>query len=583
MTEFVSKTSAELQRLVSPTTTAVRLPSGGTSTSQLTTLADPAELEVRGAAATGIVQALDRDATIGKTAAKRLERMLQTPATTPTSSPSSAASAQRRATNSARRAFSISNFASVQASIAEEVQPGLDGDHSTLNADSRQDRANRNVTPSATPSKAANSSSDSRSSTPQKKRSVSYDSRAPGGMKLMTKLAGPSTTSTSGFVPSASVPTASSSIAGPASLSLSAAKAVAEDNLDDLQAKTAKPDSKGSSKPTMRPSLMAALRQEPASTSSPSSLLSNATARPAQTQSISGLPSYSTGANLKATADIGATSTAAESTLAALLGMPSAAASTSSRTETPSDSSYFDSAMEDSISSTSPPTPGSIHAIHGVLATHWKPAVHDNDHGSVVPPSSQERSARRGSMQYSSLMSPRASLSLSDRDRANQLSSQLAELRAERVTWNPHSIGNAETGVTGASTSASGAGGGGALRALQKLNEMSAAKIGGHSGAAGEDEGSAWYGGSKRVSLGLGLPSFSALRPSASRSTSTTAAAVSASSAPSPARPPSSTANEADQDSEAADASSSSLLGGGWRSWAWNAGTPNGDNAALQK
>lgn len=586
MTAFVSKTSAELQRLTSPPTPAVRVPSGVTSTSQLTTLADPAELEVRGAAATGIVQAMDRDATIGKTAAKRLERMLQTPAT-PTSSPSSAASTQRRATGSARRAFSISNFASVQDSIAEEDQYDRDDAQCTPNANSRGNRTNRTVTPSATPSNPTNTSSDSRTSTPQKKRSVSYDSRAPGGMKLMSRLAGPSTASTSGFVPNPSVLIASSSLAPPDSTSLSADKAVTDGTLASLSRKIAKSESRESSKPVMRASLMAALRQDSAPTTSRSSLLSNSTARPAQTSNVSGLASYSTGSSLKATADVGATSTAAESTLAALLGMPSAAASTSSRTETPSDSSYFDSAMEDSISSTSPPTPGSIHAIHGVLATSWKPTDHDNQHGSAGLPSSQERSARRGSTQYSSLVSPRASLSLSDRDRANQLSSQLAELRAERVTWNPNSTGDVVTGVAGASTSASGAGGGGALRALQKLNEMSAAKIAGQSGgAAGDDESSAWYGGSKRVSLGLGLPSFSALRPSASRSTSTAAATVfaSASPTPSPARTSSAGTTSFDQDSEAADVSSSSLLGGGWRSWAsWNAGTPNGDDAALQK
>lgn len=565
MTAFVSKTTVELQRLTAPT---IRLPSGGASTSQLTTLADPAELEVRSAAAAGIVQALDRNATIGKTAVKRLERMLQTP-TTPTSSPSSAASSQRRSTDSTRRVFSISNFASVQDSIAEEGQAERDDTNSTPNTDSSQDQSNRAAAPTATPTSAANISSDSHTSTPQKKRSTSYDSRASGGMKPMTKLAGPSVASTSGFAPSQSVSTAASIVAGPASLS------TVDDDVSALPAKTAVSDTKGSSKTTtIRPSLLAALRQDTASISSRSSLLSNATPRPTQMQSISGLPSYSAGMGLKATADVGATPTTAESTLAALLGMPSAAASTSPRTETPSDSSYFDSAMQESFSSTSPPTPGSIHVIHGVLATPWKPT------DSPDIPSSQERFARRGSMQYSSLVSPRASLSLSDRERANQLSSQLAELRAERVTWNPNSVGSAEAGVAGASTSASGAGGGGALRALQKLNEMSAAKIARHNGTSGEEEGSAWYGGSKRVSLGLGLPSFSALRPSASRSTSTAAV----SSAPSPARPTPSTSNEADQDSEAADASSSSLLAGGWRSWAsWNAGTPNGDNSRKQK
>ncbi|SPC64436.1 uncharacterized protein UHOD_07279 [Ustilago sp. UG-2017b] len=569
MTAFVSKTTVELQRLTAPT---IRLPSGGASTSQLTTLADPAELEVRSAAAAGIVQALDRNATIGKTAVKRLERMLQTP-TTPTSSPSSAASSQRRSTDSTRRVFSISNFASAQDSIAEEGQAERDDTSSTPNADSSQDQSNRvatpTATPTATPKSAANVSSDSHTFTPQKKRSISYDSRASGGMKLMTKLAGPSVASTSGFAPSQSVSTAASIVAGPASLS------IVDDDVLALPAKTAVSDTKGSSKTTtIRPSLLAALRQDTASTSIRSSLLSNATARPTQIQSISGLPSYSAGMGLKATAGVGATPTTAESTLAALLGMPSAAASTSPRTETPSDSSYFDRAMQESFSSTSPPTPGSIHVIHGVLATPWKPT------DSPDIPSSQERFSRRGSMQYSSLVSPRASLSLSDRERANQLSSQLAELRAERVTWNPNSVGSAEAGVAGASTSASGAGGGGALRALQKLNEMSAAKIARHKGTSGEEESSAWYGGSKRVSLGLGLPSFSAFRPSASRSTSTAAV----SSAPSPARPTPSTSNEADQDSEAADVSSSSLLGGGWRSWAsWNAGTPNGDNSRKQK
>ncbi len=117
MTDFVSKTAAELHKLTSPAA-GLRVTSGAASAGQITTLADSAELQVREAAATGIVQALDRDATIGKTAAKRLERMLQTPS--PNASPSSAASPQRRNTQSSRRAFSVSNFASKQASIAEE-------------------------------------------------------------------------------------------------------------------------------------------------------------------------------------------------------------------------------------------------------------------------------------------------------------------------------------------------------------------------------------------------------------------------------------------------------------------------------
>ncbi|EST08233.1 hypothetical protein PSEUBRA_002325 [Kalmanozyma brasiliensis GHG001] len=72
MTDFVSKTSAQLQDLTSPFL-RLRVSGGAASAGQPSTLADTAELQVRDAAATGIVQALDRDATIGKTAAKRLE------------------------------------------------------------------------------------------------------------------------------------------------------------------------------------------------------------------------------------------------------------------------------------------------------------------------------------------------------------------------------------------------------------------------------------------------------------------------------------------------------------------------------
>ncbi|SNX86773.1 uncharacterized protein MEPE_05482 [Melanopsichium pennsylvanicum] len=548
MTEFVVKTSAELQKLTSPVI-ADRLPSVASSTSQLTTLADPAELEVRGAAATGIVQALDRDATIGKTAAKRLERMLQTPPAV--SLPTSAASALRRSNNSTRRPYSISNFAAVQSSIAEEGQHEHEQDErsSTPHMASSEERSRNTETPSNT----TKLSSDSRTSTPQKKRSISYDSRAQEAMKLMTKMVGPSRAmSSSGFVPSASALTSSSLVIGPSSAEVSTIESTT-----DFAA--SKAESRGSHRPAMRPSLMATLRPDPASFQS--SVMSNATVRPDMDRSsgILGLPGNSRSLSLKASANVG---TAAESTLAALLGMPSAA-STSSRTETPSDSSYFDSAMEDSVSSASPPTPGSIHAIHSVLATSWKPAACDDLQDAADVPSSQERSARRSSMQYANLVSPRASLSLSDRDRTQQLSSQLAELRVERVTWNPHSLGSAETGTAGIPTQSSGAGGGGALRALQKLNEMSSAKLAGHSGASSEGDSS------KRVSLGLGLPSFSALRPSASRSTSTTAAPHS---------------HRSDSVADAAETPSSSILGGDWRSWAWNAAaTPKGDGATPAK
>ncbi|CDW95754.1 hypothetical protein [Sporisorium scitamineum] len=577
MTDFVAKTSAELSKLTGASN-GPRVPSGVASTSQLSTLADPAELQVRDAAATGIVQALDRDATIGKTAAKRLERMLQTPS--PTASPTSAAPAQQRKNyhNAGRRAFSISSFASVQSSIAEEAQHEHQGpiadDAPSVSAPA-QDAL---VTPS-----------DSCTTTPHKKRSVSYDSRAPGAIKLMSKLAGPTKASTAGAVSNATSIPASS-----------VAPVSASSESDGAKRQT-----------TMRPSLMATLRQEPTLASSSHSSREHATTRP-QTKGVSGLPSYSASAHSKASASVGVASTSIESTLAALLGMPSTAASESSRTETPSESLYFDSAMEDSISSASPPTPGSIHAIHGMLATPWKPATQESGQdGADAAPSSQPRSARRASI-YSNMVSPRASLSLSDRDRAQQLSLQLAELASERVTWNPQSVGSADLNTAGSWTSGAGAGGGGALRALQKLNEMSAAKIAGQGSTSAEQQG-----GSKRVSLGLGLPSFSALRPSASRSTSTMnassvtvpPAASAEASAPSssPEQPPCSAVEEVasakasgnanlardrapttDSDTNAAaDVSCSSLLGGGWRSWAsWNtapAAPVNGETSTPQK
>ncbi|GAC94581.1 hypothetical protein PHSY_002154 [Pseudozyma hubeiensis SY62] len=563
MTDFVSKTSAELQKLTSPAS-GMRHPSVGASTSQLTTLADPAEVHVRDAAATGIVQALDRDATIGKTAAKRLERMLQTPS--PTASPPSAVAAQRRNnSSSSRRAFSISNFSSVQSSIAEETTPQKAATSNAISGSRRPSSELAAITPSS-----------SSTTTPQKKRSVSHDTRASGAMKLMTKLGAPTMASTSGPVSSLTVSNGPALVAG--------TTIAAERSRVDAT------DSDGSRQPPMRPSLMATLRPDVSSAPSEPTLLSKATVRednamrPPTRRSAPGQPSYATSSTSKSSAAVGVASTVAESTLAALLGMPSAVASTSSRTETPSDSSYFDSAMEDSISSASPPTPGSMHAIHDVLSTPWKPGSDNQDHDSNDLPSQQQRSARRASV-YSNLVSPTASLSLSlsDRDRAHQLSSQLSELRAERVMWNANSIRPDESGTASGSTSGAGAGGGGALRALQKLNERSAAKIAGHSGASADE------GGSKRASLGLGLPSFSALRPSASRSVSTstasaptsTATPYSAAKEPSaPAPVPSADTLKAAVDGPAsaadtrpaAEVSSSSLSGGGWRSWAsWSA------------
>lgn len=521
MTSFVAKSSAELQNLLS-SSQAARRPSMTTTTAQITALADPADLEVRGTAATGIVQALDRDATIGKTAAKRLERMLQTP-TPPKSSPSSVVSPQRRTSDANRRAFSISSFAAVQSSIAEEGQQEYDDTPTTPKTQSSENQGSRGATPSATPS-------GSRNATPQKPRAISYDIRAPGPIKLMPSLAGHARAISAGFAPSPSVSTAPSLVAGAVSTSM----------LPNADALTADPTSIGRLSPrgarqlTTRPSLLATLRQEP-------------------------------------TAASASTSISAGSTLAALEGMQSNAVSTLSRTETPSDSSYFESAMGDSLTSASPPTPGSIHAIEGVLATPWKSAAHGEEQASSQQRPTTTRMStelRRASMQYSNAANPRASLSLSDRDRSLLLSSQLAELRAERVTWNPHSVGGAESSAAGTTMSNSGASGGGALRALQKLNEMSAAKLGGASGD------------SKRASLGLGLPSFSALRPSASRSASTIT--PTADTAP--------LVEDVDNraDGEATD-TPSSLLSGGWRSWAsWNsvntfANAVNADSSASQK
>lgn len=579
MTDFVSKTSAELQKLISPCH-GLQIPSVAASVSQSNGLAHPSELHVRDTAATGIVQALDRDATIGKTAVKRLERMLQTPS--PTTS-LSAASAQRRSnSNSSRRAFSISNFASVQSSITEETPSEHIETSATPDLGSSYFASASAIAPVGTIA-----TSSSRTLTSQKKRSVSYDSRAPGALKLMSKRSVPATAAASGLISSASV-LAGATSAADASCAPPAASDMAEKPVADAY------DSNGLKRPMIRPSLMDALRQDAKVAPWQPSLLSKTSVgeessmRP-QTQAGSGLPSYTKGTNSKSSAYVGVAATAAESTLAALLGMPSAAASTPSRTETPSESSYFDSAMEDSLSSASPPTPSSMHAINSVLATPWKPASPESERDNSDVTSQQQRSARRASV-YSSAVSPRASLSLSDRDRAAQLSLQLAELRAERVTWNPNAIGSGERDAAGNLTSESGGGGGGALRALQKLNERSAAKIASRSGLSSEE------GASKRVSLSLGLPNFSALRPSASRSTSTTApiaparaassstSAVRASQQPiSPitaedasstlTRDPAAAAAATSEDMPApANAPSSSLLGGGWRSWAsWNA------------
>ncbi len=271
MTDFVAKTSAELQKLTSPPGQSYRSSTTATapSTTQVTSLAEPAELEVRGAAAQGIVQALDRDATIGKTAAKRLERMLQSPTTTPTSSPSSASAAQRRTSDSNRRAFSISNFGAVQSSIAEE-------DH--------DERTTSPATPS-TPSNAAASQSSCHTSTPQKKRSVSYDSRAPGALKLMSKLSGPSRATSAGFAPSSPAITASTS-------TLTSSAGIPHPTRP-----------KGPNLPATRPSLMATLRQEPASTSTHTTPSLTSETHIRQSESISGLPSYSKSASSNASLD----------------------------------------------------------------------------------------------------------------------------------------------------------------------------------------------------------------------------------------------------------------------------------------
>ncbi|GAC77174.1 hypothetical protein PANT_25c00014 [Moesziomyces antarcticus T-34] len=591
MSDFMARTTSELDKLTRIGQASRRPSVDPSSASPITALADAAGLQVRGAAAAGIVQAQDRDATIGKTAAKRLERMLHAPST-PNASPSSAASPQRRDPNPSRRAFSISNFASVQSSIAEEAP-----------VEQQQSTSQEPPSASTTPKLAAHASSDSRDGTPPKKRSVSYDSRASSGIKLMSKLGGPSRTALPAGVAFTSAAVTAPSIAvGPSAAPLAASVPAVSKSGAGLINFNEPAGSRvhSSAKPIHRPSLMAALRQDSAQPSESSAsmtrtITSQDAAGAMDPQAISGLPNYSRSTSLKAEASTASASKSAESTLAALLGMSTApaSASVSSRNETPSDSSYFDSATEGSMLSASPPTPGSMHAIRGVLATPWKPDTRDGAVPDFETPSSHERPStdqanaklRRVSGQYSTIVSPRASLSISDRERAGQLSSHLAELRAERVTWN--SIAAAEAGTTGAPLAGSGASGGGALRALQKLNEMSAAKLAGQGGAAGEEEGSAWYAGGKRVSLGLGLPSFSALRPSASRSTSTAGpseALPSPSFAPAPARPPAAkTESGADdklpasvapegQDADAANTSSSSLLGGGWRSWtAWSA------------
>lgn len=365
MSDFVSRKSLELQQLTAP--------SGVSATSMKAV--EHASVSAQGAGV-GIVQALDRDATIGKTAAKRLEKMLQGGPASPT--------APRRASGS-RRTFSVNTFGPTHDSIAEEERGPSQAQSPRAVAEIR--------TPTASPSK---------------KRSVSYDVASDRGAKLMPTLAGPSraVSSSSAFGPSAAKP-ADSDERAPHSADTSA---------------------------------------------------------------------------MTSSSSVGS----AETSLAALLGM-------SSRTETPSDSSYFDSSLEDSLTSASPSTPGSIYAVHDVFSN------------GAVPISRRSSGMHTG---------PRASFSLSERDKSSD-PFQLAQLRAEQVTW--HSKGtNRNTGADAAAPREATARGG-ALKALQRLNDMSSAKL---AAQPSTDDG----GHSKRSSLGLGLPGFSALRPITNRVPSTSVA-----------------------------------------------------------
>ncbi|PWZ01997.1 hypothetical protein BCV70DRAFT_54862 [Testicularia cyperi] len=625
MSDFVARKSLELQNLVSQQ-------SFGAVSIKSTLSSNMVSADTGATAASGIVEAIDKDATIGKTAAKRLEKMLgsATAAGPSTSSPAASPVGHRRTggvSAGPRRAFSISAFGfGNHDSIQEEDRsPEL---ATPSDRCSRHQAANFSG-PSASASSSATAST-ATPVTPSKKRSISVDSRASradGAPKLMSTLAGPSRAVSTGSAASASPLTASPSGAAVPSRV------------------TAQQAGSRAGSAAMRPSLMATLRHG---------------ADPAMAAASAIVPLASTSASAiittgpesgveperglrKATPTMGLPtnigSSHAESTLAALLGMPASAGSLSSRTDSPSDSSYFGSAMgdglDDSVTSASPSTPGSIHAIQDMLSKPLADVHIDPDtsagamsqppttpHISHAPPTN----LRRTSAIHPAYASPRASLSLSDRDKVSHLS----QLRAEQVTWRSGDAGGplggdrfivGGNGGGAASFASASSQGGGALRALQRLNEMSAAKLAGQSHSSSssniaDDENSSWYAGTtKRVSLGLGLPTFSALRPSASRSASAAATAThneepSLSSAPAgaaadtnaqkdneavaqirlpqmpsapvtPATHPTaptqaSGVGDTDKDTAPTSGDTSSSLLGGWKSWtSWNSTPTN--------
>ncbi|EPQ30881.1 uncharacterized protein PFL1_01778 [Pseudozyma flocculosa PF-1] len=538
MTDFVGAKSDELRDLLAsgsatrPYTlaraqTAGANQAGLASLPSLETLASTSSGKAKADVGVGIVEAQDRDATIGKTAAKRLEKMLLDSArSSPTSSRGAGDgesggvsgsssgtasssigrlravsadghlsvgeghSASNNASPSSRRTFSLSDFAFLDVSSAPKASTSHD---KTSAAPTDLSAPVDGAAPSSRPPSAMRKRSSRGSSLASIVEHASRQDARPSSQLGSRSRDSPSSSRRNSF--------ASSSQPGDANDSSGALVEAEEEPIGTSLTTTSRLTS-SSSTGTIRASARAAA------------------ATPTQKRAVS---NYETSASRSLFRG-----SAAASSLSRLVTAPVAPAATASvqkgtladdfgfSAEPPSSSSAASRARRSRTTTAGLPSgsgdfeSGSTYAALVASSSAHDPSAslsgHDDCDDADISEASTTSPRPGTSMPRRYSITKRSSFggaSSSDRERQ----SVAAQLKAEDVVWRA-----AETGG-----SAAGGGSVGALRALQRLNEMSSSSAAGAAADASSSSIAATSGTgatteSKRLSIGLGLPSFAAFK-----------------------------------------------------------------------
>ncbi|KAN0065301.1 hypothetical protein ACQY0O_001136 [Thecaphora frezii] len=534
MSDLVAAKANELQSLLASGSATrpyalARTRTAGAGTSALDSLPSIETLAVgtstqgRGPVGIGIVEAQDRDATIGKTAAKRLEKMLLE-------------SAKPAFSNAIGGSLGRTRAASAQGVLARD---GYAAGHASASASTTR----RTLSLSSFPFLDANAFK-----LPSPKRPSSLAEQERTGASPLS----PATSR-----PALAVRKRSSRGSSLASI------------IENTGASDSRP-----ARPLLGARASGTFSQRSSLTSSSSTSTIRATARQPSVASRQprAVSHYEPLSSRNLTLSGSKFGTFAATTAASALSLLMAAPITSTTTQLVQQDAFADAGTRPSLKLRQSPTAGlpdssSLESettyaalLSATLASTWTPpspylgnedsalaSESSDDHvdasgGEAGPTLRRTRSSAR--RRYS--MSKRSSFGASS-DRERQ--SIATQLKAEEVLWRAQCDSRSSSGE------------GGALKALQRLNEMSAAGHGGGeaSALAGAPNGPS-QATSKRLSMGLGLPSFTGFRAPASNDDGDNAQNVAATATESRSR---STSVEAGGDQGEA----SGITLSGWRGW----------------